>query len=151
MDGLRRFEDATVVRRLRRSGGRSEPLGFGIGEVAALATPVVWLVLDEVAQKMVAGSVDRASHGVKGMVRRLLRRPARAAVIPPLTRDQLTEVRALVVAAGAQRGLAAEQAEELADAVVVQLALHRELDGLTPPPPEPPADQDGAGSDTGQS
>lgn len=76
VEGLRRFDDATVVRRLSRGGGRREPLGFGIGEVAALVTPVVWLVLDEVAQRMVATTVDRASRGATGLVRRLFRRPA---------------------------------------------------------------------------
>lgn len=140
MEGLRRFDDATVVRRLSRKGGRRTPLGFGIGEVAALVTPVVWLVLDGVAQQMMATPVNRASQRVTGMVRRLLRRPAPVAGIPPLTRDQLVEVRALVLSASAQRGLAPERAAEIADAVVAQLVLSDELGAPAPPAPEPPAE-----------
>ncbi|MGW0513628.1 hypothetical protein ACWD1W_31050 [Streptomyces olivaceoviridis] len=39
------FDDATVVRRLGGRSRRSDTLGFGLGEVAALVTPVVWLAL----------------------------------------------------------------------------------------------------------
>ncbi|MFD4657332.1 hypothetical protein ACFWP2_17105 [Kitasatospora sp. NPDC058444] len=141
VDGLRRFDDATVVRRLSRGGGRREPLGFGIGEVAALVTPVVWLVLDEVAQRMVATTVDRASQGATGLLRRLFRRPARAAELQPLTREQLVEVRALLLTAGEQRGLPPDLTEELADRVVSRLALS--------PAPEPPADPTGPADHTG--
>ncbi|MFE6501651.1 hypothetical protein [Kitasatospora sp. NPDC057738] len=150
VEGLRRFDDATVVRRLSRGGGRREPLGFGIGEVAALVTPVVWLVLDEVAQRMVATTVDRASRGATGLVRRLFRRPARAAELQPLTREQLAEVRALLLTAGEQRGLAPDLTEEIADRVVARLALSRALDPPTPaipPAPEPPTDPTGTGQD----
>ncbi|GAA2973080.1 hypothetical protein [Kitasatospora sp. NPDC006786] len=150
VEGLRRFDDATVVRRLSRGGGRREPLGFGIGEVAALVTPVVWLVLDEVAQRMVATTVDRASRGATGLVRRLFRRPARAAELQPLTREQLAEVRALLLTAGEQRGLAPDLTEEIADRVVARLALSRALDPPTPPTPpapEPPTDPTGTGQD----
>src|SRR5437879_4790292 len=45
VDGLAQFDDATAVRRLRPRGGRREPLGFGLGEILALVTPVVWLAL----------------------------------------------------------------------------------------------------------
>ncbi|MFF2544061.1 hypothetical protein ACFVUY_16005 [Kitasatospora sp. NPDC058063] len=150
VEGLRRFDDATVVRRLSRGGGRHEPLGFGIGEVAALVTPVVWLVLDEVAQRMVATTVDRASRGATGLVRRLFRRPAPAAELQPLTQEQLVEVRALLLTAGEQRGLAPDLTEEIADRVVARLALSRALDPPTPPTPpaaEPPTDPTGTGQD----
>ncbi|MFF4381210.1 hypothetical protein [Kitasatospora sp. NPDC001547] len=145
VEGLRRFDDATVVRRLSRGAGRREPLGFGIGEVAALVTPAVWLVLDEVAQRMVAATVDRASRGAAGLLRRVLRRRAPVAEIRPLSREQLVEVRALVLAACEQRGLVPERAEEVADAVVARLALSRGLDAPAAPEPEPPAGAAGAG------
>ncbi|MCX4967130.1 hypothetical protein OHA98_20520 [Streptomyces sp. NBC_00654] len=150
VEGLRRFDDATVTRRLSRRGKRREPLGFGIGEVAALVTPVVWLVLDGVAQHMVATTVTNASQRVTGMTRRLLRRPASVAVVSALTRDQLVQVRALILAAAQQRGLPAERADELADAVVARLALFDESDAPAPPAPEPPADPGAIGSATGR-
>ncbi|MET9612860.1 hypothetical protein [Kitasatospora indigofera] len=132
VDGLRRFDDATVVRRLNGRGLRREPLGFGIGEVAALVTPVVWLVLDGVAQRMVSATVDRVAQGTAGALRRLLRRPAPAAQVPPLTREQLAEVRALVLAAAGQRDFPPGRAAEIADAVVARLAL-----SVAPDPPAP--------------
>ncbi|MFJ1707008.1 hypothetical protein [Kitasatospora sp. NPDC088346] len=141
VDGLRRFDDATVVRRLSGRAGRREPLGFGIGEVAALVTPVVWLVLDGVAQRMVAAAADRAAQGVTGTLRRLFRRPVPAVAVPPLTREQLAEVRALVLAAAGQRRLSPGRAEEIADAVVARLALSGEPAASAPPAPEPPAVQ----------
>lgn len=136
VDGLRRFDDATVVRRLNGRGRRREPLGFGIGEIAMLVTPVVWLVLDGVAQRMLTETVDRAAQGATGALRRLLRRPTPAAEVPPLTREQLAGVRALTVAAATQRGLSAGRAEEIADALVARLALTVELGSHAPEPAE---------------
>ncbi|MEV6036511.1 hypothetical protein AB0L65_35525 [Nonomuraea sp. NPDC052116] len=34
-------------------GRRRQTLGFGLGEVAALVTPVVWLAVDHAAQRIV--------------------------------------------------------------------------------------------------
>ncbi|XQE77890.1 hypothetical protein ACN24L_02450 [Streptomyces microflavus] len=150
VEGLCRFDDVTVTRRLGRKDGRREPLGFGIGEVAALVTPVVWLVLDGVAQHMVDTTVTHTSQGVRGVMRRLLRRPASVAAVSALTRNQLVQVRALILAAAQQRGLPAERADEIADAVVARLALSDESDASASPAPEPPADPGAMGSATGQ-
>jgi hypothetical protein len=57
VDGLAGFDDAGALRRLRGRGRRREPLGFGLGEVAALVTPVVWLVVDEIARQV--GDLNR--------------------------------------------------------------------------------------------
>ncbi|MFG2596582.1 hypothetical protein [Streptomyces sp. NPDC048462] len=157
VDGLCRFDDATVVRRLSRRGGRREPLGFGFGEVAALVTPVVWLVLDGVAQRTAESTATRISEGMTAMVRRLVprRRPAPAAGVPPLTREQLAAVRALVLAAGEQRGLETVRAEAIADAVVARLVLADELTAPAAPEPGPlepgpSVEPDALGPATGQ-
>ncbi|MFE3139083.1 hypothetical protein [Streptomyces scopuliridis] len=139
VDGLRRFDDATVVRRLSGRGGRREPLGFGIGEIAVLVTPVVWLVLDGVAQRLEAVTAEHVERVLTGALRRLFRRPAPAVEVPPLTRGQLAEVRVLVLAAAEQRGLLSGRAEEIADAVVARLALADGPGTLAPQAPEPPA------------
>ncbi|MFG2985569.1 hypothetical protein ACGFYQ_30655 [Streptomyces sp. NPDC048258] len=142
--GLQRFDDATVVRRLSGRGRRREPLGFGAGEVAVLVTPVVWLVLDQIGQRMVNAALDRAGARVTSGLRRLLRRPAAPVTVPPLTREQLAEVRALVCASAVQRGLSAGRAEVIADAVVTRLTLADAPGGEstepspTPAAPEPP-------------
>jgi hypothetical protein len=65
VEELTRFDDDTVVRRLARSGRRRDPLGFGVGEIAALVTPVVWLVLDEAAKRAADSAVDGAAKGAK--------------------------------------------------------------------------------------
>lgn len=144
VDGLRRFDDATVVRRLSGRGRRREPLGFGFGEIAVLVTPVVWLVLDEVAQRMATGTVNWAVRAARAALRRLLRRPAPAAEVPPLTREQLAEVRARVLVVAEQRGLSRRRSVEIADALVAQLALS---DGQDPPSPPSPGPGTGTGQD----
>ena len=148
VEGLRRFDDATVTRRLSRGDGRREPLGFGIGEVAALVTPVVWLVLDGVAQQMAAPTVNSIAQRLTNMTRRLVRRPAPVAVLQAPTRDELVRIRALVLAAARQRGIPTERAEEIADAVVARLVLSDASE--TPAPPEPPQEPGATGSATGQ-
>lgn len=64
--GLAGFDDATAVRRLGGRGRRRETLGFGLGEVAALVTPVVWLVVDHTAQRIVGTAVDGAAGNGPG-------------------------------------------------------------------------------------
>jgi hypothetical protein len=121
--GLAGLDDATVVRRLGGRSRRNEQLGFGLGEIAALVTPVVWLALHQMAQRLAAAAVDEAAHGAKAVLRKVLRRTAGAETIPPLTREQLGEVRELVLASAAQRGLGERRASVLADTVVARLAL----------------------------
>jgi hypothetical protein len=121
VDGLRQFDDDTAVRRLRRARSSDDPLGFGLGEVVASLTPIVWLALDEVGRRMVGAGVDST---VKRAKRRLFRRPSEPVRVPPLTPEQLADVRRRVLESAARDGLDAEQAVRLADAVVARLALH---------------------------
>ncbi|GAB3949371.1 hypothetical protein GCM10028832_01480 [Streptomyces sparsus] len=124
MEGLARFSDATVVRRLGHRGGRRrEPLGFGAGEVAALVTGVVWLALDQTVRLLGERAADRTLRGTRGLLRRVFRRNAEPARVPPLTPEQLAEVRQRVLEVAAQRGLERERAETVAEAVVVRLVL----------------------------
>ncbi len=133
VEGLAGFDDATVVRRLGRRGGRREPLGFGLGEVVALVTPVVWLVVDQAAKKAAGSAVDGAAKGTKAALRKIFRRKAPAVAVPPLTREQLGEVRRRVLETAAQRGLSQERAMVIADAVVARLALAAPSDDVRGP------------------
>ncbi|MFD7631042.1 hypothetical protein ACFV7Q_34305 [Streptomyces sp. NPDC059851] len=121
--GLAGFDDATAVRRLGGRGRRRETLGFGLGEAAALVTPVVWLAVNHAAQRMVGAAVDGAADRARSGLRRLFRRPSREVTVPPLTREQLAEVREAVLEVAAQRGLEEDRASTIADAVVARLAL----------------------------
>jgi hypothetical protein len=123
VEGLAQFDDDTVVRRLARSGRRRDPLGFGVGEIAALVTPVVWLVLDEAAKRAVDSAVDGAAKGAKALLRRVVRRRVAPVTVPVLTREQLGEVRDRVLETAASRGLGQERAAAIADAVVARLVL----------------------------
>lgn len=120
--GLARLDDATVVRRLG-DRGRREPLGFGLGEVAALVTPVVWLAVNQTAQQIMGAAVESATGRAKTRLRVLFRRPAEAVTVPPLTREQLADVRKAVLEMAAGRGLEEERATVIADAVVARLVM----------------------------
>ncbi len=140
--GLAGFDYASAVRRLGGRSRRREPLGFGLGEVAALVTPVVWLALDQAAQKIAGAAVDGAAKGTKGALRKVFRSRAEAVTaVPPLTREQLVEVRQLVLETATQRGLGEQRASAIADAVVARLALAAPGDAV----------QDPAGSDSAAS
>lgn len=135
---LARFDDATVVRRLGRTGGRREPLGFGLGEVVTMVAPVVWLVLDEAGRRMADAVVDAAATRSRSVLRKVLRRPSAPVVLPALSPEQLAEVRRRVVETALARGLTARRAETIADAVVARLALaEAEAGDGTPESPAP--------------
>jgi hypothetical protein len=121
VDGLAFDDDETVVRRLSRTGPRREPLGFGWGEVVGLVTPVVWLVLDQVAQRLAGAAVDGTTRGTRGLLRRFVRRNRAPAAIPKLTGDQLAELRREVLEQAIRRGLDAGTAIDLADTLVRRL------------------------------
>ncbi|MFF4579904.1 hypothetical protein ACFY15_16120 [Streptomyces sp. NPDC001373] len=142
VDGLLALDDASAVRRLSGRGPR-DPLGFGVTEVAALVTAVVWLVLDQVAAALVGAAVERAGRRSGGWLRRLFRRPLPPAVLPPLDPAQLAAVHRRVVEAATRRGLTAERAAELADAVVAASVLAEPASG--PPQDEEEADEPAGG------
>ncbi|MFE0250515.1 hypothetical protein [Streptomyces sp. NPDC059010] len=138
VDGLFRFDDATVVRRLSGRGRRREPLGFGWGEVMVLVTPVVWLTVDQAARRAADVIVEGSAQRTTAALRRVFRRRPAPVAVPPLTREQLAQVREQVLEAAGERGISERRAKEIADAVVARLALA----GASDPPqePDPPAD-----------
>ncbi|MFI0467975.1 hypothetical protein ACH347_28175 [Saccharopolyspora sp. 5N102] len=123
VDGLRRFDDEAAVARLARGGNAREPLGFGLEEIVALVTPVVWIVLDEAVRKAVGDAVDGASGGLRKAWRKVTRRSSEPLSVPALTTEQIADVRRRVFEMAEKTGLDPERAEVLADRVVAQLAL----------------------------
>ncbi|WP_433412936.1 hypothetical protein ACQP1V_27210 [Microtetraspora malaysiensis] len=137
VDGLAAYDDSVVVRKLRRSGPRREPLGFSWGEVVGLMTPVVWLVLDQVAERLADAAVERAARKARGLRRWLRRgRRAAAATIPPLTEDQLAALRQDILDQ-LQRELEERTAEQIADAIVRRLARGADPGPAGPEGPSP--------------
>ena len=123
--GLSQLDDATVIRRLRRRRSRREQLGFGLDDMLVLSTPVVWLVLNQIAQKAADGVVDGLARRLKVLFRKVVRQKTAPVALPPLSRDQLAEVHRQVLEAAIQVGLEKKRATALADMVVSQLVLNR--------------------------
>ncbi|WP_327233807.1 hypothetical protein OG349_07245 [Streptomyces sp. NBC_01317] len=124
VDGLRELSDERVVRVLSGGGRRREALGFGYAEAATMITPVVWLVLDQVARRGVDAATDSAVRRSRWGLRRLLRGGSaeEPRTLTELDRAQLAAVRARVVERATAQGISGEQAEALADSVVARLA-----------------------------
>lgn len=126
VDALRQFDDATVVARLKGGGSGREPLGFGLEDAVYLATPVLWVALDETVRKVVDG-VPRGVRRIFG------RKRAAPVVVPELTRQQVADVRQRVLELAAQSGLTPERAEALADRLAVRLLLPETADEQSGP------------------
>lgn len=121
--GLVQLDEAAALRRMTRRKQRPDSLGFGLGEVAVMVTPVVWLAVNEAARRIGNDAGGGVATWVKAAARKVLHRRAAPAVVPPLTREQLGVVRQLVLETAAQRGLSEQRASVIADAVVARLAL----------------------------
>ncbi|MFC0861276.1 hypothetical protein ACFHYQ_03085 [Sphaerimonospora cavernae] len=134
VEGLLRHSDAEVLARLRRRRHRRDPLGFGVADIAALVTPLLWLALESARQKLADAVVDGATRGSASLWRRVLRRKAEPEVIPALTREQQAMVKQMVLEAAAEAGLSPNRAKRIADGVVAALALAE--------PGEPPGEVD---------
>jgi hypothetical protein len=133
LDGLAELDDATVVHRLARRE-RRDPLGFGLGEILALVTPVVWLVLDEVAQRAAGAAVDVTTKGTKRLLRKVFRGRSAPVVLPELTPEQIADVRQRLLDMAAEHELGDDLAEKIAQIVVERLEQG-----------PPPADRDKRG------
>ncbi|MET8829819.1 hypothetical protein ABZX40_29985 [Streptomyces sp. NPDC004610] len=131
-----------VVRRMRQaaSGGRADPLGFGLDDLATVLTPLVLLLVDEACRAAVADGTGRLMTRATSALGRL-RPSARRAITPPevpdLDRGQLAAVRRRVREEAVRRGLSEADAGGLADSVVARLALAGAADGLSVPPGAP--------------
>jgi hypothetical protein len=137
VNGLVRFDDDVVVRRLRGRGRRREPLGFGWSELATLATPVVWLAVDQAARQIGKSVGDGTTRGLKALLRKVFLRHRAPVTVPPLTAEQLAEIREQVLKTGESRGLNRRRAEEIANAVYTTLSLKpTELQSREDVPPD---------------
>jgi hypothetical protein len=120
---LARTDDSWVLWRLRRRRGRDEPLAFGLGEMATLITPVVWITLNEAAREFGSAAGDGMFAGLGAMLRRLLRRKSRPATVPPLTEAQRERVREAVRRELLNRRTGKQRADDIANAVFHELSV----------------------------
>lgn len=119
---LTHVDDAQVRRMCRKRRG-AEPLGFGLAEVTAVVTPIVWLAVDEACRMAVQSSVASTRERVAGAARKLFRREPAAVEVPELSREQLALVHRRVLEDARRAGLEEEAAATLADQVVARLLL----------------------------
>lgn len=115
---------------LKASGEREEMLGFGVGEAVVLLTPIALAVSADVLRylrdQMSKSMASQASGVIDDLVSRLFKR-VRAEKPnddhpPPLSREQLVEVRRLAFEKARAMRLSKERADLLADSMVGSLA-----------------------------
>lgn len=120
VDGLRGQDETEIGRRLAAGSSRDDPLGFGAGEVVVLATPIVWGVVQHLANK----TAEKTTKGIWERVRDRVRRRKRAPEpLPPFNRAELSQVRDTVVEMAARAGMKPARAEQLAASVVDHLVF----------------------------
>jgi hypothetical protein len=125
-EGLRRLGDDGAVRRLARRRRRGEPLGFGLGEVVPLVTPVLWVALDEAVRR----GADDVAGGLLAwalrLLRRAFRRPAPPRPVGPFTQGQLQFLRKRARELALEYGHERKDAEALAERLVARIVLRQE-------------------------
>ncbi|MEU1984040.1 hypothetical protein [Nocardia sp. NPDC019395] len=133
VDQLRQLDDERVVRLLSRRRRGRDLLGFGLDEMVVLASPVVWVVVNEAAQRFTDSAITGAGKAARSGLRKLLGRTEAASAVPEMTRDQIAEVRTRVLESAIGSGMDEERARLVADAVAGRLAL-----GAVPDPDHAP-------------
>jgi hypothetical protein len=109
---------------LERRGGRDEVLGFGVEAAAILITPIALDVAKRVAVFLASQFRDAAEkesgEAIGGFVQKLFHRGDAGAEsgAPPLTPEQLEEVREIAFERARQLDLPEDRAGVLADAVI---------------------------------
>jgi hypothetical protein len=114
-------------RRLRQA--HDDPLGFGLGDIVELATPVIALVSGSVITAVSDSVGKTVRDGTAGAMRKAWRKVRGKSAEPlqlpstPLTTAQLAEVRQIALDRALSLGMKRQKAEALADAVIASLVL----------------------------
>ncbi|SDH83093.1 hypothetical protein SAMN05192558_105254 [Actinokineospora alba] len=102
-----------------------DPMGFGLGDALAMATPVIALVSGSV----VTALSDSVAASVRDAGGKLVRKLTRKKELPPAqewTPEQLDEIREVALARALDLGMKKAKAETLADALVGALLRRRD-------------------------
>jgi hypothetical protein len=103
---------------------RAGPLAFGLPEFTVLLTPVMLAAMTEVVRYVVDKAMDKGSEVSAAGIRRLFRRRPAQLAAPEgetpvvLTSGQWAEVHRIVLDVAQRGGVAADQAQLIADAVI---------------------------------
>ncbi|MFI0975439.1 hypothetical protein ACH4SP_00245 [Streptomyces sp. NPDC021093] len=115
LESLDGFDDEQTTRLLKRRS--KDPLSFGFAEIATLVTPVVWIAVQEVCRAAAEPAVGALRRRTGALMRRVLRRPAPALTVPPMTAETLEELHGRVCREARTAGLEEDAARALADRV----------------------------------
>jgi hypothetical protein len=118
LDSLAESSDAQALRRLRRHGKRKERLGFGIGDLLPVLTPVLWIALTKAIELTVEG-------GMKALWDRLTGKPRER--VPSLSDDEIASVCDKVRDALLDKGFERDRVETIVEAL--RERLRRNQDG----------------------
>ena len=108
--------------------GTDDPLGSGLGEIIVAVTPaasaMVTAVVSFVLNEVLKASQDEASEKIKTRVKAVFNpTPAEKEKVPPLSQEQLDQVRRLAAKRGVDFGLPPEQARQMSLALIGSLSL----------------------------
>lgn len=126
-EGLRRLGDDGAGRRLARRRRRREPLGFGLGEVVPLVTPVLWIALDETVRRGADDVADGLLAWELQLLRRAFRRQAPQRPVGPFTQGQLQFLRKRARELALEYGHNRKDAEALAERLAARIILRQEV------------------------
>lgn len=125
VDGLSMLDHQHAVRQMRKRPRKHEQLGFGLGEVAVLVTPILWLALNEAAKQIVAETVKTTGSGFKAAARRIFGKAAGPAKLPAMNEKQREALRQEVITSALEKGLSKARAYGIADALISRIATGR--------------------------
>jgi hypothetical protein len=106
-----------VGKRLANGTSRDDPLGFGMGEVVALVTPIVWTAVQQVVNHMATSAVDGVSTRLRDRLTKRKHRRADAP-LPHFGPAEYTEISGTVLEQAVRLGMSPEDAERLSYRVV---------------------------------
>jgi uncharacterized spore protein YtfJ len=117
---------------LKSQMGKDELLGFGLGEAVSLLTPTVLVVVTDavtfVTVAFAKSVAEESENFISDLIRKLFKRSHKKKEhhdLPPLTPEQLTQVRKRAYEKACQLKLSDDRASLLADAVVGSLVKGR--------------------------
>ncbi|WP_194833392.1 hypothetical protein [Nocardia sp. XZ_19_369] len=133
VDRLRQLDDEHVVRLLSRRRHGRDLLGFGIDDMVVLASPVVWVAVNEAAKRFTNDAITGGGKAARFGLRTVFRRTGAESTVPPLTREQIAEIRTQIVDSAVRSGMADDRAQVIADSVAGRLLLSVSTDAHEPP------------------
>ena len=126
-EGLHRLGNEAAIRRLvRRRRRPRNPLGFGLGEIVPLVTPVLWVALDETVRRGADDVADGLLAWALRLLRWILRRPTPPRPVGPFTQGQLQFLRKRARELALEYGHDRKDAEALAERLVGKIVLRQE-------------------------